>query len=74
MPASSKNPEKAPDLRLHQIREALRTLRLAHQEITEGYKFDDAIAGAKISVLGKAIDVLEQESSKFIDRLKSELP
>ena len=49
--------------RAHDVTAGLRTLRFAIDSLKEGYRFDDAIAPAKIGAMEKAITHLEKESA-----------
>ena len=46
---------------LHDIRGAVRTLNLGVTAIQNGYRFDDAMAGAKIQALANAVTTLERQ-------------
>jgi hypothetical protein len=48
--------------RRHDVKAALRTLTFTVQALESGYRFDDAIAKAKIEAIAKALAVLEREA------------
>ena len=47
--------------RVHSLRNAVSSIRLAVLSLQRGYKFDDEMAPMKIEVLEKAVKTLEKE-------------
>lgn len=55
--------------RRHDIAAALRTLRLTVDALKDGYQFNDAVAGAKVRAIEKAVVVLGREGAVWHDLL-----
>jgi hypothetical protein len=57
--------------RAHDVIEAIKTLRLAVDDIASGYHFDDQFADDKLKVLQRIAEVLETEVDDWANFLRS---
>ncbi len=53
--------EKQLAKRSHDVKAALRTLQMAIESLHAGYRFDDAMAGRKLSAMDKALACLKAQ-------------
>ena len=51
---------------IHDLREAVRTLRLVYQDIEGGYRFADDVAQAKLAAFNKSVTCLESNLAKIL--------
>jgi hypothetical protein len=52
---------------VHDLNSSIRTLQLCLDELSRGYHFDDAIAGAKIEALKKAVHHVSSQQAVLIE-------
>jgi len=65
------NAEYMRNKKVHDIKGALRTLKMATDSLQEGYRFDDAVAELKITAMQKAVAALNAEITPIITLISS---
>ena len=62
--------ERKSRRRAHDVNEAIKTLRLAIDDIASGYRFDDQFAADKLKMLQQTVVILESEVDAWVSHLK----